>query len=720
MNYPRKTLTTLAAFAFVALYAALVAILAMPLLGQSRRSEPLRLDQTDLRQGILGQPLTLTLDGSGFDDETRFSLILDSGNQQAIVDRIETFGSVYTILRDGSALYLGIRARRVHQFALPNADHPEFLRKYSLPDHPTSLLRHRGQVWVATGAGKVARLDRSDQPSPPRLCGVIAQIATDEDGTLYVAAGKQGLMIFRPPTDQVNPKPLGVLKLPGTILNVLVAGKLALLGGIRTGLHLCDLRDPSAPKRLATLPLTEIIQDIALRDHLAILATTEGLVVVDIADPRHPSVLSRLPLGKLYKVAIEGNRALVAAGAGGLLVVDLARPEQPRITGHLTPGDSVHCLTVNGERAYLGTENAGLLVVDLKRLHGHPEWRPRPNPVPYPITLGARHAPLTDNQLATLTTAVKRRLPANCDIQSLACDATTAYFGAECGLAIASLRNPEKVRLLRQPLTCVGGIWLSGATAYVAGAKPSGPPDNLHKPSAVKGLQIFDLGDPRQPRAQGFIKTDHPVQQVLIDRDRAYLVMSKRGITMVDIGDPTRPRPLGTIELPWPERHFANYHRIYLRDDVLYIACGRAGLQIFDVGDPTAPRCLGAINTPGGWITRLAGQNDQLFIQNFNNDLQLYDIGAPRSPRLTGTLDRFSGTQAIDIHDGKLRMSFSSNLRTERALPLVAEKVDPRSSAQVELVFPAPAFAGDYRLYAFNRQGRQRLPGVIHIAADQK
>ena len=86
-------------------YVALVAILAMPLFGRYHPPEELQLDKADIHRGATGTPLSLTIDGTGFDENTRYSLVLDSGNQEAVIDRIDTFGPVGSILRSGRTLY---------------------------------------------------------------------------------------------------------------------------------------------------------------------------------------------------------------------------------------------------------------------------------------------------------------------------------------------------------------------------------------------------------------------------------------------------------------------------------------------------------------------------------------------------------------------------------------------------------------------------------------
>jgi len=695
------------------IYTGMVIVLALPLLGHRGMPEGLRVEAASSSRGKVGQPLHLTVEGTGFDKETRFMLVLDSGNQQAIISSTETLGATDTILRDGHTLYLGSRNGEVHRYDISQPEQPKFQSSYSMQGKPTALALANGTLWAASGLGEI----RTWKTPAYRSAAMITDLTADTEGILYATTGKQGLIILRPQAGDKPPRQIGSLDLPGAALAIVVADRLAYVLCSNVGLHICDISDPENPRLISTLPLSGSNQSIAVKENLAFLGSNNQFVVVDLQDLRKPRVLGQLPTSRIQDIDIDNNLALLATGGSGLLAVDITDPANPFISGHLSPGDTIRCLSVDGDRAYLGTGNAGLLVVDLKRLSQHPDWRPGfmvspKSVIPIAMALQLYGAKLPAEVIEKATS----QLPHDFNVTDAAEIGPTTYLASECGLIIIDRNEPAHMEVLQQPLAATTEIVLAGTTAYISGGKRSVPYGKETGP----GLQIFDVSDPVHPRARGFVETDDKILKILTQGNRAYLAVKGQGVQIVDVRDPDHPEVMGMAELPWPEQAFAGYLDIYLNDDMLYIANGRAGLHVFDVSDPRQPQRVAAINTPGGWVDRLAGDGKQLFSDNFNTKLQRYDISRPEFPRQTGTLDRFLFTSNIDISENTLRIEFSNGFGIARALPLPAENVALHGSTRADLSFAAPVFPGEYMLYAFNQQGRQQMPGIIRIEADQK
>lgn len=717
MKMHKKTLTFILLAALV--YGGGMILLALPLLSHHGIPQELQIDAVSSNRGKVGQPLHLNVTGTGFDQETRFMLVLDSGNQQAIISATETSRGTHTMLRDGDTLYLGSQERKIYQYDISQPDQPKYQTNYSMFGKPTALIQLNGAIWAASGLGELSLLGEIDD----RPVDTITELAADARGNLYATAALQGLVVLRPDPQNIHAREIGSLELPGSTLSIAIADHLAYISSARAGLHICDISNAEHPRLISTLPWPGSNQSLTIKENLVFLSSTTELVIIDVQNPQQPHVLSHLPLAASYDMEIHDNLLLLAAGNCGLLAVDITDPAHPFISGHLTPGDMIRCLSVDGDRAYLGTDKAGLLVVDLKELGHHPAWRPNLIISPGTTTTVSSALQLYGKNLpAEVLGRALSQIPLECrKYDTTAIDSTT-YLATDCGLIIINPNQPDPIEIVQEPLASAKEIQQVGTTAYISGTKQS-TFDHPLKPVSIEtgpGLQVFDVSDPTHPRARGFVETDDIILKMRIQENRAYLAVKKQGVLIVDLSDPDHPQVMGVAKLAWPEQNFANYLDIYLNGDVLYIANGRAGLHVFNVSNPRQPQHIAAINTPGGWINHLAGDKAQLFAYNFNNDLQRYDITEPESPRLTGTLDRFANMRDISIHENTLRIEFTGSFGLNRALPLPAEAVDLHGSTEADLNFSAPVFAGDYLLYAFNQQGRQQWPGLIHIEADQK
>lgn len=711
--------TSLLILGALVVYVGLTVALALPFLGRQEPVEELRLDAIDHQRGEVGRPLPLRVSGAGFDEDTRFTLVLDSGNQQAVVQSTPTFAQIHTLLKDGQNIYLGTADRRVWRINLnrPEAPLEQYLR--NIRGLPTALLKTGETLWAADSQGELRRTSSDGQIRQGRKTHTILDLAEGPESTLLVAAGKQGLLIFRADEAIEATSPIGTLLFPDATLAVTCSGHVLFVGTAKSGLHICDLADPANPRHLAQLPLPGVVQDITIHGPLALIATTAGLSIIDVRNPRRPQPLKNLALGGAYQVLAAGDRAYLAMGTLGLLQIDIRDPLNPQVTGHLTPGDSFRRFALDGERAYLGTDSAELLAVDLGRLAGHPEWRPGVKKFMPLVSLSSKGIELADEDIETFLTRSREQLPPDCSVKELAYNANALYLATDCGLVTLPRDEPADLQRPEQALATVTGLWLTEKTLYAYGAKTSRESANVSV-SRQFGVEIFSLDDPRHPQSTGFIATSNAVSQLRPHDDRLYLTVTQQGMEIFDIHDPRRPQALGTIRLPWPEQAFADAQNFHLGDGLLYLANGRSGLQVFDVSDARRPRRIGALNVPGGRLTRIAGAGDQLFVYNQTGDLRLYDIANPRKPVLIGSLDRIAWAQTLEITGDKLSFRFGGAGGIERALPLVAEKVDLKNSARAELIFSPPVFPGDYRLYAFDARGRQVLPTLIRVEEPQK
>ncbi|MEJ2200863.1 MAG: hypothetical protein P8X63_07590, partial [Desulfuromonadaceae bacterium] len=704
------------------LYGLLATLLAMPLLRRHGIQEELHIDSLSALSGQVGQPLQLTVDGSGFDRQTSFFLALDSGNQQAVINRTETTGDISCILRDENRLYLGSRNKEILLYDISQPRQPAYVNiACSMSNYPMALALSNGTPLAASGFGEFILVNQPDTSGyKSRLATTFTGLASDARGLVYATTAKEGLLVCRPTPLGGAPEKIATLELPGSTQSVAVTGHLACISSNNVGLHICDISDPTRPRLLATLPCPGSNISVAARDRLAFLSSSDRFLVISLEQPEQPRVLAQLPVYQAAHMVIHDQLALLATGSSGLQAIDISDPAHPVIVGHLITGEAILCLSVNSNLAYLGTDNASLLVVDLNLIRQHPAWHPGP-------VLPSQVKATVDQVLQTRGEMLPEELRAEKSLSDSWSDAAqtgqVSYLTSDSGLTIVDGDVPSLSRVLHTPLASTYRIELVDQTAYICGRKMSSL-DQRRQPSGREnqhGLQIFDISDPLRPRAQGFLPSDDWISKMIIREKLAYLAVKGTGVMIVDLEDREQPRALGLVDLPWPEQAFANYKDIYLNGNMLYVANGRVGLQVFDVGVPSRPRRVASFNLPEGWINFLAGNGKQLFVYNFNNELQIYDIEKnPLFPRLIGTLIRFTRLRNIEVRGDRLQIEFPQNFGITQALPLFAEKVELRGSNRAALTCPAPVFPGNYFLYARNARGQKKFPGSIRIAASQK
>ncbi len=143
--------------------------------------------------------------------------------------------------------------------------------------------------------------------------------------TLVVAVGDPGLVIVNPQTQQTVFKgPVEVIRTVNgqpQVIATLVWGQAVAIGRLSdrdvalvagsgtpgTMLMVVDLSNPRAPKGLGFVSLTELPDDILLKDSQALLGNASSVTVVGLADPMQPRIIGTLP-------HVGGRLALTDAG----------------------------------------------------------------------------------------------------------------------------------------------------------------------------------------------------------------------------------------------------------------------------------------------------------------------------------------------------------------------------------------------------------------------
>ncbi|MFA7331388.1 MAG: T9SS type A sorting domain-containing protein [Candidatus Delongbacteria bacterium] len=159
--------------------------------------------------------------------------------------------------------------------------------------------------------------------------------------------------------------------------------------------------------------------------------------------------------------------------------------------------------------------------------------------------------------------------------RAVASNWNTVLIGAGTQLSILHHLHAPQDTLLRQVSLhfpdLVLGVALDDTLAYVA---------------AGRGLYLYGMSDPGEPRLLSVLDVGDTVRDVVVDGDRAYLAANFAGLCIVDVSDPVHPLRLGT--LPSLEAQ-----AVALQGQLAYLADREAGLRVIDVSDPALPRQTG-------------------------------------------------------------------------------------------------------------------------------
>jgi hypothetical protein len=169
-----------------------------------------KIDSVSQTVGVIGKNMEVTLTGTGFTENTKVSMYIDSGNRKAIIGSVDT------------------------------------------PGEANDVKVVDGKAYVADGDG-LQIIDVSD-PKNPKIIGTADTPGSAEDvyvsgNYAYIAAGYNGFQIIDV-SNPNSPQITGGVKTPGGACGVYVSGNYAYIADGDSGLQIIDVSNPSNPKRI--------------------------------------------------------------------------------------------------------------------------------------------------------------------------------------------------------------------------------------------------------------------------------------------------------------------------------------------------------------------------------------------------------------------------------------------------------------------------------------
>jgi hypothetical protein len=136
-------------------------------------------------------------------------------------------------------------------------------------------------------------------------------------------------------------------------------------------LHLVDISDPAAPRRIGLSPLPDGANHLAVAEQKAYLGAGQaGLIILDVSDPAAIRELSR-SAGDIGQVTVLGPTVYAVDSMAGLRLFDVSDPTQPHLLGAFHPDDPITDLIVapspinlSDPLVYLGTLGQGVRIVN--------------------------------------------------------------------------------------------------------------------------------------------------------------------------------------------------------------------------------------------------------------------------------------------------------------------------------------------------------------------
>ncbi len=156
--------------------------------------------------------------------------------------------------------------------------------------------------------------------------------------------------------------------------------------------------------------------------------------------------------------------------------------------------------------------------------------------------------------------------------------------------------------------------------------------DKAYLVVGTKGLLILDVSDPTDPFEIGSHTTNGYAQAVAVDGKTAFVAIRSEGVAIIDVSDPSRPLQIGTFDTP------GSAHAITVYQDLALISDQQGGLQVARIQSDRSLVGLASVETLG-YPTAVAVSGSYAWVAVGDAGLQVFDLSDPEAPESIGHLD---------------------------------------------------------------------------------
>jgi hypothetical protein len=671
----------------------------------------LTLESVYPNQGVLGEDLSVTLKGTGFDENTRVSMTLDVGNKKAIIGSVDAPGHALDVAVVDDIAYVAYDGLKV--IDISNPQNPNIIGSIYTPGGAKGVTVVGDTAYVVAKKSGLHVIDISS-PASPQIIGTVDTPVYALDVTVvgniaYVADGGSGLQVIDI-SNPAAPQIIGSVNTPGVAYGVSVVGNTAYVADWGSGLQVIDISNPASPQIIGSVDTPSYAYDVTVKNDTAYVADQySGLQVIDISNPASPQIIGSVNTpGDTEGVIVVGDTAYVADQYSGLQVIDISSPASPQIIGSVNTPGSACGVTVVGDTAYVADSSSGFQVIDIS-------------------------SPAESQIIGFVD------MPGYAWGVSVTGD--TAYVaGGSSGLQVIDISYPAAPQIIGSVDTLLSddfrGVTVVGNIAYVADI----------------GLQVIDISNPANPQIIGYVATPGYDRVVTVVGSTAYTSSSSSGLQVIDISNPASPQIIGSVYTPGAACG------VTVVGDTAYVADGWKDLQVIDISSPATPQIIGSVDIPGYVSGVTAVDNTAYVAASSSSGLQVIDISNPASPQIIGSVDKYGDTDGVTVvgstayvadHGGGLQVIDISNPASPQIigfvdtpgnsegvtvvgdtayvadgdsglvivpLPVKIKPVIVNNETSISVTLPSPEKAGNYTLRVFNSEESSELAGAVNFS----
>ncbi len=666
--------------------------------------EKLSVDKIAPQLADIGKPLTLDLHGTGFNDKTSVSLVMDVSNRDAVVGSLPLEGVYNESLILDNYLYLARDRGGLEVLDIHIPQEPHLLKSY-LAGRTIVDIHHHGQ-YLFLSCGKLGLAIM--QPLPGGGLKFISEIvpgvavwgARSADAFLFLATKGSGIQIYD--IRQPQHSRLVATLNDGLSISSLVLFENYLYSPGLTGIDIYRIDNPQHPEFVSSLVMKRKLKDLIVQDRQLFLTTEGEVALYDLKDKENPHFLKRWAIsGAAEKVFAGRDHVYFSDNFSGLRIVN---PLNESLGNLINLSVSPRTLSETEDCLFVAGFNQGLLVLDKKTLlprqvadtihttgnvhdlyiRGH--WmfvaNARGGVSLHDLTNKGKQFPLVTHRKSESFAVWKDRL----------------YVAqGRRGIEVIDISRPDKPKSLY--------VWSKLPATRIAVVDDS----CLVLSNGTKGLQLVDISNCSNPVVRDSLRTLHPLN-ITVDGSLIFVGSKSQGLLIYRIDD-FKFDCAGVLSTPFPMNIFDTTLGVQVEKGIAYIANGRSGMVIANISDPVHPVILSSVGIPG--ISKAISIADhRAYVVNHQGGISIFDVTDPEKPVLKNRIEMLGLSRGIQIVDKRIYVTHRSVGVTVIPVPVEADITDMEKH-WMNISFSSPAFPGRYSLQISNGHDLVIRDGVI-------
>lgn len=507
------------------------------------------------------------------------------------IGEIETPGIAQAIALDGDDVFIADGESGVHLIDVHQPTSPRLVKTLAGLQDALDVYIADGNLYALdTVRGlliyNLQDIHNQDIPQPKRTfqtAGIPLNVATNDNGTIYLSDNVQGVYILTP--DQLGGFTVnGIVSILATDFTILGDFALVASGDLR----IMNFANLIAPRLISQANTPGKVSSVKLFQELLYLTDRQsGLQIVNVNNTNSPRVISSIPtFGNAEDVALWYSDtdkeifAYVADGKGGIQTIDVTQPNIPKWINHYNAGGIAYSLDVEDD----GVNTTIAIANGIG---------------------GLKTAELTDPYNGEISQVIRSSYGEQ-GVLSVKIRKPHAYVGLENGMDVINLQTGEKIKHIAttDPVWDIALIkdhaYLCAKSLYVVNIKtpansqivskrmlPGSAYKITHNSSHVYiaaldgGVHVIDIEEPAQPRPISQFNTQGTATNVALEKDQLYVLDNMNGVLQINIHNPIQPtltREHTDTRLPIAAEMIGHY--LYLLDiDSLQIIDTRTMLR---------------------------------------------------------------------------------------------------------------------------------------------